>query len=175
MAIPGFYNTVGISEHIADSEPKFSVLLEQTERSVIEAFGKMCGATLTEKRLTGCHTRVKIAGVISFIGDITWTLTLVMPSDSAEGIATKFAGFQIDFESADMADVIGEFVNVVAGIACGHLEECEIAGQMSLPTVARGDAFELMKPDHLLSHRMYFTACGDDFWVDVSAIKTSLN
>lgn len=160
---------------IAEREAEMPVVLvEQTERSVSDAFEKICGCPITvDDSLTGGEDRIRIVGIISFVGDLMWSLALILPHDSAEATAQKFAGFEIPFDSADMGDVVGELINVLAGVLCGNLEAAGVKSQMSLPTVARGDAFELMRPDNLVSKRSYFTAGPIDFMVDITAMKTN--
>lgn len=151
-----------------------AVLVEETVRSVSDSFEKICGCPINvDESLTGGDDRVRIVGIISFVGDLMWSLALILPHDSAEKMAQKFAGFEIPFDSADMGDVVGELINVLAGVLCGNLEAAGVKSQMSLPTVARGDAFELMRPDNLVSKRLYFTAGPTDFMVDITAMKTN--
>jgi CheY-specific phosphatase CheX len=147
-------------------------LIEQTTRSVTETFAKICGSEVSiHEEATGCPDRVKIVGIISFVGDLMWSLALILPHDSAEEIARKFAGFDIPFESADMGDVVGELINVLAGVVSGNLETVGINSQMSLPTVARGDAFELMLPENLVSRRLHFSTTANDFLIEITAIR----
>jgi CheY-specific phosphatase CheX len=148
-------------------------LAEQSTKSVIDTFGKICGAEIEAAAgMIGCEKRVRVVGIISFVGDLMWTLALILPHDSAEVIAKKFAGFDIPFDCDDMGDVVGELINVLAGVLCGNLETVGIKTNMSLPTVARGDAFELMLPDNLVSKRYYFTVGETDFWIDITAMKS---
>ena len=154
-----------------DSMP--AALVSETTKSVIETFEKICGVSVSQdEQVSGCQNRVKVVGIISFVGDLMWSLALILPHDSAEEMAKKFAGFEIEFDSADMGDVVGELINVLAGVVCGNLEGAGITSHMSLPTVARGDAFELMLPENLVARRLYFSAGQNDFLVEVTAMKS---
>jgi chemotaxis protein CheX len=148
-------------------------LLEQTEISVVETFAKICNSEISRhEEAIGCQKRVKIVGIISFVGDLMWSLSLVLPHDSAEEIAKKFAGFEIPFDSADMGDVVGELINVLAGVLSGNLERVGVSSHMSLPTVARGDAFELMRPENLVSRSLHFSITENDFLIEITAMRS---
>jgi len=171
QATQSTHNFEMVHDHTRDVLPRD--LVEQTTRSVIDTFGKICGSEIvTHQEMLGGSERNKIVGIISFVGDLMWTLALILPHDSAEAIAKKFAGFEIPYDCADMGDVVGELINVLAGVLSGNLETVGYSTNMSLPTVARGDAFELMLPDNLVSMRFFFSASGIDFWVDVTAMRS---
>ncbi|MCD9184942.1 MAG: chemotaxis protein CheX [Pyrinomonadaceae bacterium] len=148
------------------------VLIEETERSTVESFTKICGEISIleddEVDLTHC---MKIDGIISFVGDLTWSLIMVLPHDSAEMMAKKFAGFDIPFESEDMGDVVGELTNVLAGVLCGNLEDAGIRSQMSLPTVTRGSDFEFLTSESLLTHQSHFAVGEYDFMIRLIVAK----
>lgn len=148
------------------------VLIEETEKSTIESFTKICGEIskleADEVDLRNC---MKIDGIISFVGDLTWSLVMVLPHDSAEVMAKKFAGFEIPFDSEDMGDVVGELTNVLAGVLCGNLEDAGVHSQMSLPTVTRGSDFELLTSESLLTHQIHFAVGGCDFMIKLIVAK----
>ncbi len=143
-----------------------AVLVEQTEKATLESFTKICGAVeVLETDRTDFIHGMKIDGIISFVGELTWSMILVLPHDAAEMMAKKFAGFDIPYDSEDMGDVVGELTNVLAGVLCGSLENVGVKSQMSLPTVTRGSDFEQLMSDSLISHRIYFVANGHHFMV----------
>jgi len=167
-------NTVGISAPMpfANQEEIPAVLVEQTKKSTVESFTKICGEVQTiEADQTDFSHGMKIDGIISFVGDLTWSLILVLPFDSAEMMAQKFAGFQIPYDSEDMGDVVGELTNVLAGVLCGNLENAGVKSQMSLPTVTRGSDFEQLMSENLISHRIYFVANDLHFMVKLVVAK----
>lgn len=148
------------------------VLVEQTEKSTIESFKKICGEVeVIESDQTDFAHCKKIDGIISFVGELTWSMILVMPADSAEMMAQKFAGFEIPYDSEDMGDAIGELTNVLAGVLCGNLENAGVKSQMSLPTVTRGSDFEQMMSDSLICHRIFFVAGEHHFLVKLVVAK----
>lgn len=149
-----------------------SVLLEQTEKSVIDSFNKICGdvSALTSDETDFTHG-MKIDGIISFVGDLTFSMILVLPHATAEAMSMKFAGFEIPFDSEDMGDVVGELTNVLAGVLCGHLEAAGIKAQMSLPTITRGSDFEQLMSENLLQQQMYFISSGSHFMIKLIMAK----
>lgn len=90
------------------------------------------------------HAGPCIAGIISFLGDVSWSLSWVLTEQSAPALARRFCGFDIPFDSSDMADLAGELVNVIAGEIISQLERRSLRSQMSLPTIARGNPLELL-------------------------------
>ena len=101
---------------------------------------------------------------ISFLGDQPWSFSLVLPDDTAVALAKAFAGFEIPADSADMGDVIGEVVNVIAGGICARLDARGIKAQMSLPTVVRGANVSVLVPSGALTKRMGFAGPNGTCW-----------
>ncbi|MCY7345118.1 MAG: hypothetical protein LH614_02775 [Pyrinomonadaceae bacterium] len=56
---------------------------------------------------------------------------------AAVDLAYKFASFEIEYESPDMGDVVGEIVNVLAGIICGEFGNQGIHSHA--PTIAQDE------------------------------------
>ncbi|MEZ5427218.1 MAG: chemotaxis protein CheX [Pyrinomonadaceae bacterium] len=154
-------------------DPVPSWLIENIETSTICTFNKMLGETVcispddpgSEVHYDG------VIGIISFVGDFTWSMVLGLPHPAAEPIAKKFAGFDIPFDSPDMGDVVGELVNVLAGVVCGEMEKNDLKMQMSLPTIARGADFQMSLPDNLIAHRLYFSTEKNGFWIKMIVAK----
>lgn len=163
------YTTIETAEFkpvVIDGDQVPSVLVEQTVNATVDSFRKICGEVeFLDNDATDFTHGMKIDGIISFVGDLTWSLILVLPHDSAELMAQKFAGFEIPYDSEDMGDVVGELTNVLAGVLCGRLEGVGIKSQMSLPTVTRGSDFEQLLSDNLLVRKMYFLTNGIHFMV----------
>jgi CheY-specific phosphatase CheX len=81
---------------------------------------------------------VAIATVISFSGDYPWSLSLLVTQETAEFVTKSYFGFDIPFASPDMADAVGELVNIVAGECVKRLQDRGIRSQLGLPAVLRG-------------------------------------
>ncbi len=98
-----------------------------------------------------------IVGIISYTGDITWIMMMSFPKDCATRLFARFAGFELDYDSPDMGDVVGEMANILAGNIVGCLQERGIKCAMSLPTLIRGFNVEPMSPRDLPSRKLVVT------------------
>ena len=150
------------------------LLIEVTSRALVETFEKMIGETTIDVPEEQSRQVEGVVGLISFVGDVTWSLAMMFPQKAAESLAFKFAGFEIEYESADMGDVVGEIANVLAGVICGELESEGIKSYMSLPTVTRGQHVELLLGGHLVAKRMLVSAGGDEFAVRLIVSKSNV-
>jgi chemotaxis protein CheX len=110
-----------------------------------------------------------VVGIIAIVGDVTWSMMLGFPRDSAAAFAQKFAGFEIPFESPDMGDVVGEMANVIAGDVVARLDAKGIRAEMSLPTVTRGNDVDLLVPEGVVSAHMRFACPDGGFWLKLAA------
>mgnify|MGYP000329483666 CR=1 FL=1 len=90
------------------------VLTDVTRGSIFSIFNTIFGS---EPKFHGDGDGKKmgdgVVGIISFMGDINWIVMLELPKESAKAMASKFCGFDIDYDSADMGDVVGELANVL--------------------------------------------------------------
>lgn len=136
--------------------------------SVSEAFASFCGAPpAPQVKLQNPGPINGIMGVISFVGDLQCSLALGLPEPTAKALAQQFSGFEIAYDSNDMADVAGELANVLAGRFAVKLETQRLKSKMSIPVVVRGHDMMLMVLDGEASKRLYFSCAAGEFWVDV--------
>jgi CheY-specific phosphatase CheX len=116
-----------------------------------------------------------MVGIIAVIGDVSWSLSLAFSSETAVRIAKKFAGFEIEYDSADMADVVGELANVLAGDVVARLDELGIKAALSLPTVARVSDLKLSEPGAVESLRLKYSTSEGTFLVGLAVGKSIKN
>jgi len=113
-----------------------SVLTDVSRDSILSIFNTIFGAKPSlnegeeEKKLGE-----GVVGIISFMGDVNYIIMLALPKDSAIAMASKFCGFDIDYDSADMGDVVGELANVLAGDIVARMSKEDLKITMSLPTI----------------------------------------
>jgi len=117
------------------------------------------------------HNGPCIAGIISFLGEVPWSLSWILSEETAPRLAQKFTGFEIPFDSSDMGDMAGELVNVIAGEIVAQLEKRRIKSQMSLPTVARGRPLELVPDKGPSIAYLEYTSKEGVFWFRLAAAK----
>jgi CheY-specific phosphatase CheX len=145
-------------------------ILDAVKDSVKKTYAAFCGEAPTPVSNGHDHNIGPcVAGIISFFGDQPWSLSWVLSRETAPVLAQKFAGFEIPFDSADMGDMAGELVNVLAGEVVAQLEQRRIKVQMSLPTVARGGPLELMPERGMNVARLDFKAKEGDFYLRLAA------
>ena len=136
--------------------------------------------TILGSKTTYCHdgdgemVGHGIVGIISFVGDVSWLLMLVLPKASANSLAAKFTGFEVDYDGPDMGDVVGELANVLAGDMVGRLSVAGIKVAMSLPTIMRGNDVEPLLPRGISADKMFFTSPQGDFWLRLAGSKSSV-
>ena len=145
-------------------------LVDVTQLSIVETMGMMLGnapePTTCDWDECPCNG---ICGTISFLGDPYWSLVLGCPASTATSIAVTFTGMEIDFDSPDMGDAIGELVNIIAGDVVARLEERGIATAMSLPNIVRGHDIEMVLPRDMTAMRLSFSCEQGVFWIEIIA------
>lgn len=113
-----------------------------------------------------------VVGIISFVGDVTWLLMLALPKKSACLISSGFTGFDVDYDSPDMGDVVGELANCLAGDIVARLAKDNVKVAMSLPTILRGHDVEPLLPRGLPSEKMHFTISEGEFMLKLAVSRS---
>ena len=150
-----------------------SVLTDVSRDSIISIFNTIFGA---EPKLTsgedGTNLGDGVVGIISFMGDVNYIIMLALPKDSAIAMASKFCGFDIDYNSPDMGDVVGELANVLAGDIVARMSKADFKVTMSLPTIMRGHDVEPLLPRGLPLERLNFSMAEGNFMLKVAGAKS---
>lgn len=97
-----------------------------------------------------------IGNIAVFNPDFTFSLMIAIPKDTAVSLSEAFLGMEIEFESDDMGDLVGELANILAGDVAANMEEIGFRGQSSLPTATRGSDLRLFMPNKPPSAKMKF-------------------
>jgi CheY-specific phosphatase CheX len=158
---------------LACAAPPFPApVVDAVKEAVATTFGSICGDAPAPHEGDGPGAPADcVVGVISFVGDVTWTLALVLPEPTAASLVVKFAGFEIPFDSPDMGDVVAELANVLAGDVRARLEGKKLKTQMSLPTMTRGKGLELLTVHRQTAARLAFGCSAGDFWCGLTAAQ----
>ena len=125
--------------------------------SVESVLSTICGQKPVRKDPVGFADRPCVIAILSFDGNPPWTVTCRVSDETAPSLMKTFAGFDIPFDSADMGDVVGEFVNVLAGEVIAQLEKRRMKHRMSLPTVMRGAGMQLIPESGATALTLEFT------------------
>jgi chemotaxis protein CheX len=130
---------------------------------------KTCSLTLAPlDEGTVTNTEVVIA-IISLVGHVEWSVFIGLPKPTACGVAAKFAGFEIPFESADMGDAVGELANIVAGDVKARLDGKGVKADVSLPTVIRAQDIHVLIQRNAFTVKTCYGSELGPLWIGVTA------
>jgi len=87
-----------------------------------------------------------ISGLIALTGEVKGLVAISMKSATAAKIADMLTGADKFDSEADVADAVGEIVNIIAGNVKKNLEDM-FKIIISLPKVVRGKAHLIVIPD----------------------------
>jgi chemotaxis protein CheX len=139
-------STTAAEQKAADSKSALDTkLIAPFGVSVVECFQRMLGVKVTLERPAVRESRgapFDISGIVGYSGDITGNVVLSFSREAGIGLVNKFAGCEIDPDSTDFADGIGEFANWVVGAAKAKFNG-DIS--MSTPAVIIGNGHQLAK------------------------------
>lgn len=77
-----------------------------------------------------------VSGIIGVSGEMVGTIVLSMPQDAALSIVTLFTGMEMEVDSPDFADAIGELVNMISGNAKAEFQRRNVS--ITCPSVVIG-------------------------------------
>lgn len=77
-----------------------------------------------------------VSGLIGMSGDVTGSVVLSLPKETAERVVSLFCGQELTVESPDFADAVGELVNMVSGGAKAMFAGKKVS--ISCPSVVVG-------------------------------------
>lgn len=106
-----------------------------------------------------------IGNIAVFNPEHTLSMMLAVPKETAVSLSVKFVGFELEFESDDIGDLIGEISNILAGEVAMNIETIGFRGQSSLPTATRGSDLRLFLPNKPPSARLRFVTSDGEFWL----------
>jgi chemotaxis protein CheX len=92
---------------------------------------------------SGARPTYDVSGVIGLSGEVTGSVVLSFPKDTAERVVSLFCGQHCEAGSPDFADAVGELVNMISGGAkAGFNRKVSI----SCPTVVVGEGHTVARP-----------------------------
>ena len=150
-----------------------NILTDVTRESIFSIFITIFGATPNfNGDGNGKEMREGVVGIISFMGDISWIIMLMLPKESAKSMASKFCGFDIDYDSPEMGDAVGELTNILAGDIGARMARKDLKVAMSLPTILRGHDVEPLLPSGLPLEKLYFDIPEGEFLLKIARAKS---
>jgi CheY-specific phosphatase CheX len=145
-------------------------IAEGVGQAVEGTLASICGAA--PQRLADDAAGVPTAdliGLITFLGDVSWSFSLLLPEATAVSLIKTFVGMEIPIDSPDMGDAVGELVNVIAGDIVAKLDARRVKAKMSLPLVARGPDVKVYASTAAPAVRLAYRAAQGPFWVKLTA------
>ena len=140
--------------------------------AAVDMLGATCGVELEPQQDDeALNTDGVIIAIISLLGDVDWSVFLGLPRETATGLAAKFAGFEIPFDSPDMGDAIGELANIVAGEVKNRLDKRGLQAEISLPGVIRAESPCVLNQQNVEAVKMCFASPVGPLWTGVIAQK----
>lgn len=107
-------------------------------------------------------------GTIAILGGLQWSVVLGFQKDTAAAIASRFAGFEIPADSADMGDAISELTNITAGQIKRLLVAQGLDVEISLPIVTTASNIRtLAQRSTTCDHRHFDSELGK-MWCSVT-------
>ncbi len=112
-------------------------------KSIEEIFEKMIGVNVKNNepiQKTINEVKYDLNVVISIVGELTGSITLKTSKELACFITSKMLGFNVEKDSDDIKDAIGEFLNILMGMIKRYYSS-ENLFDVSIPTVIIGDDY----------------------------------
>lgn len=114
--------------------------------SVQNVFSTMLNLSVevNEPRIkTGAEEGTDVSSIIGMSGDVVGSVVLSFPTETAKRLVSLFSGAEIDVDSPDFADALGELVNMVSGGAKAMFEGKKVS--ISCPSVVLGAKHTIAK------------------------------
>jgi len=89
-------------------------------------------------------TTYDVSGIVGMSGDVVGSVVLSFPRETAERIVALFSGEPVTAEDENLADAIGELINMVAGGAKGMFQKRQAS--ISCPSVIVGSGHTVSRP-----------------------------
>jgi len=114
-----------------------SKILEQIKISVSRKLSSICQEEIKFERVCKDFEN-DLVGIVSFIGDVSFILLIMLTNEQIKKISTKFVGVEMDSHSDDIGDLISEVANIVFGDIDMDLKSINLKTERSLPTILKG-------------------------------------
>lgn len=139
-------------------------------------FMTMMGLTITigkpQIRDTIPNEAFDVSGIIGMSGDVIGTVMLSFTMESAKNIVAKFTGSEIDVNSEDFGDAIGELVNMISGGAKSKFEGKNVS--ISCPSIVIGKDHTIQQPSDSICIHIPCSSESGNFAVEVAFKKSSI-
>jgi chemotaxis protein CheX len=145
---------------------------DYVRQSVCDTMSAICGSEI-QPSAAGCDEERfdGVCGIIPIAGDLVCSFVLRLPRQTATQLVATFTGCDIEYDSPDMGDAVGELANILAGDFIARLDAAGVSASLSIPMVARGHDIELLLPSECRAFRIAFTAPAGPFWAKLATVN----
>ncbi|MBC8285344.1 MAG: chemotaxis protein CheX [Nitrospinae bacterium] len=116
-------------------------IIEQVKISVSRKLTSICQEEIKFEKVVKEFNN-DLVGIVSFIGDVSFILLIMLTDDQIRKISTKFVGVEMDTNSDDIGDLTSEIANIVFGDIDMDLKTIDLRTERSLPTILKGKDIE---------------------------------
>jgi len=150
-------------------EPALIVPFVQSVRKVLATMAQMettIGRPYGKQKGPSEHD---CSGIIGFSGKVIGTVVVSFPLATASKLVAAFAGDEVDPQSSDFADAIGELTNMIAGAAKPQLGG---DANITVPSVIMGRGHTVSRPSDIPCLVLPCSTVAGEFIVEI-AIRTA--
>ena len=112
-------------------------IIEQVKISVSRKLTSICQEEVKFEKIVKEFNN-DLVGIVSFIGDVSFILLIMLTDDQIRKISSKFVGVEMDTSSDEIGDLISEIANIVFGDIDMDLKKIDLRTERSLPTILKG-------------------------------------
>lgn len=137
--------------------------------AIATTFDRMIGASVKplDASLKQDFSRVhNVTAIIGMSGDLVGAVVLSMSFETARAVVAAFLQMDDMLEEEELADAVGELVNIIAGSAKAKFEGMDVT--ISTPTIAIGDSHQIRAPRVVPVIEIPCSSDLGDFVVDVA-------
>jgi chemotaxis protein CheX len=134
---------------------------------VHELMSAMLGAKVRRSGISvsdGSRTPYDTVAMIGMSGKLKGTIALSLPDQTCKGMVERMLGATFEMEDPMISDAIAEMVNIIGGAAKAKISL--LIGStldLTLPTVLRGESFEVYSPSKAVWLELPFKSELGDF------------
>ena len=111
-----------------------------------------------------------VSGIIGMSGELSGTVVLSFPTDTACRIVSLFVGMEVDSDSEDFADAVGELVNMVTGNAKAEIQDGHV--NITCPSIVVGQSHTVFQQKNRPVIELPCDCSCGEFCVMISIVPT---
>lgn len=153
-------------------DKKHIIAFATSIQNVFRTMLKMEVCIGTPVSMTPGSSRFDVSAIIGMSGDCEGTVVISFPQAAAERIANLFAGMDVSQSPEDLADAIGELINMISGSAKG-LFAGKQAVNITCPTVVMGSRHTVFNGKDVVCIGIPCNCDCGEFLLEVSMVQNA--